>query len=551
MTLIKFMKKILIIVFLLFVAYAQTSFANDKTVFLFDNSGSMSGYYREANSAFKLFSKALIKNSVKPGDEASVLLFTKTEPSRGITSPKVLFEGAGNTINLDKVIGDFQLMRGKDGDLGRTDLIQALDDGIKALDGDRGIIWLLTDNINDVSGQGDSSFQNTLEFYERLRNDANIRKILLYPIPETITEEGRLSKGYVVYAMVYSPTELTQQEYDSYDAKLRSVGIRQKPITLKPLDIGTVVLVPQKTQSRISEGKLYFDGKTLRGFGFDEGQAYQEVFNDLTLKSNLYPYKIKSANLNVKLDEFKSSDYSVKSLGTQTITPSTVSNVSPEGEVKGFSITFNLPDITPNFSFNTIFKEDFTIGGNLILDVTNTDIALDEQYISQFNELFALQSVPQIFRPILKDKKISTEIPLEIKMKYGPWRLFILIGLIAILVLIAVGLIYLLLKKTCFELRLNNEEGSSVCVSAISSYSVSYGYSQELGKIKKPLFGGLRFQYSKFTSSPGRSAGLVEGLPIEIEYTDEEMHMQKVILTIEFTAGKREEESNGGSGEMH
>jgi hypothetical protein len=84
-------------------------------------------------------------------------------------------------------------------------------------------------------------------------------------------------------------------------------------------------------------------------------------------------------------------------LGTQQITPSTVSNVSPEGEVTGFNLIFNLPEITPTFSFNTIFKEDFSIGGNLVLEVSQTDISLDQNYINSFKDLFALQSIPEIF----------------------------------------------------------------------------------------------------------------------------------------------------------
>jgi len=390
----------------------------------------MTGYYNDPSSTFRLFAKVLMKNSLKDANNFSVNLFSKSEPQRGIESPINLFEGKTSNFSPDKIINEFRIPIGKDKDYGKTDLNQAIDNAIKSLNNEKGIIWLLTDNINDKFGSGDSTYndkfgsgdstyKNTLEFYERLRTDNNLRKILLFPFSEYIQESDGISRGFVAYAIVYSPEPLSQSEYEKYDTIFRSLGIKQKPITLKPLDIGTIVLIPQKTQSKITEGKLYYDGKTLRGFGFDEGQAYQEIFNNLTayqeifnnltLKSNLFPYRIKSANLKVQLDDFTSS--SVKSLGTQTITPSTVSNVSPEGEVTGFAVTFNLPDITPTFSLNTIFKDEFTIGGNLVLEVSNTDVALDEEYVNQFKELFALQSVPEIFRPVLKDKKIITQIP--------------------------------------------------------------------------------------------------------------------------------------------
>ena len=525
------MKKFTVILLILFVSevFAQKE---NQFVFLFDNSGSMWSYYRQPQSTFRLFCKTLIKNSVKKDDKADVMLFTKTDPKRGITSPKVLFSGNADALIPEEIMNKFNMMTGNDDRTGTTDLIEAIDKGIAAIKGNTGIIWLITDNINDNSGSGDSSYMNTLEYYKKLRTDSRIQKILLFPIPEVLTDGTDTSKGYMAYGIVYSKNNLSQQDLEYYDGVLRGVGIRQKAITLKPLDIGTIVLKPKITQSRITEGKLFYDGSMLRGYGFEEGEKVKETFNDLSLKSNLYPYIIRSAKLNVGLEKFTSSDYSVKSLGTQTISPSTVSNVSPEGEVTGFSVIFNLPEITPNFSFNTIFKEDFTIGGDLVLDVSDVDILLDQSYVNNFRELFALQSVPEIFQPVLKDKKIVTKIPLEIRMKYGPWRLFVLIGLIALLLGIIAVLIYLLLKKRCFTLITDNSNEQDICLGGMSSYSVSHNMSGELGVIKKSLTGDLSFIFSKNTTTPGAKVKLTEEIPVEVQYEEDGLRTQSVSLMI-------------------
>ena len=534
----KIMKKLFIYIILLI---SGLSFAQgNHYVFLFDNSGSMSGFYREQNSSFRVFCKALIKNSVTQNDDVNVMLFTKSDLKRGLTSPKEIFSGNGKNLIPEQVMNDFKMMRANDGGFGTTDIIEALDKGIETIKEKTGIIWLVTDNINDNSGSGDSSYFNTLEFYKRLRNDDNIKKILLFPIPEKITEAGFTNNGYVVYGIVYSKINISQAELEKFDALLRGVGIKQKAITLKPLDVGTVVLNPKITQSKIAPGKLYYDGKVLRGFDFEEGEKVKETFNDLTLKSNLYPYIIRSAKLDVRLENFKSSDYSVKSLGTQSISPSTVSNVSPEGEVTGFSVLFNMPEITPTFSFNTIFKEDFSVGGNLVLEVSQVDILLDEGYINNLRELFALESVPEIFKPVLKDKKIVTQIPLEIRMKYGPWRLFVLIGIIVIIGAIISIFVYLLLKKKSVAVILDNREETSISLSFLSSYSVSKDYSFELGKIKKSLFGEIKFTYSKFTLTPGIAVRLSEGVPVTIDYEDENMKKNNVTLMIKSTVEKKE-----------
>ncbi len=519
--------------------------AQDKNeyIFLLDNSGSMSGYYREANSAFKIFCKAVIKNSVKPDDYANVYLFTMTDSKRGLTSPKNIFSGSGKELIPDQLNDKMTMMRANDGGFGTTDLIEALNKSIDNIKGETAIIWLITDNINDNSGSGDSSYSNTLKYYNRLRSDDNIKKVLLYPIPEKIVEAGFQSNGYVVYGIVYSKKQMVQKELDEYDKILRGIGIKQRPITLKPMDIGTIVLNPKVTQSKIVPGKLFYDGKVLRGYDFQESEKIKETFSDLTLKSNLFPYIIKSAKLDVKLDNFKSSDYSVKTLGTQTITPSTVSNVSPEGEVKGFSVLFDMPEISPKFSFNTIFKEDFTVGGNLVLEVTNVDILLDDNYMNSFKELFALQTIPEIFKPVLKDKKILTYIPLEIRIKYGAWRLFALIGMIVLLLVILFIPAYLLLKKKCFAISVNGRDEQSVCINSLNSYDVYSDDSQNLGSVKKSISGALSFTCSKFTVTPNRRHNLVEGIPVQIEMEEENYRKTSYTVMLKKTvnAGETEE----------
>ena len=70
------MKKLFFVILLLLACgndYAQ----GNHFVFLFDNSGSMQGFYREQVSAFKPFCRALIKNSLNTDDNASIMIFNK------------------------------------------------------------------------------------------------------------------------------------------------------------------------------------------------------------------------------------------------------------------------------------------------------------------------------------------------------------------------------------------------------------------------------------------------------------------------------------------
>lgn len=535
------MKKIIFAILIIMCCLPNARAQNDVT-FLFDNSGSMLGYYTDPSSTFKIFAKALMKNTTGENDDVRVFLFNKTEEFRGLLSPQLLYNGKGSGLIADKITAGFANARGRDDYYANTDMIEALDKAVSGIRGGKGIIWLITDNINDIAGTGDSSYLNTLDFYRKLRTDPNIRKILLFPIPEKLAGSNYLSYGYVIYGIVYSYTVLTQPELEGYNEYFKTAGIKQKPLTLKPLDIGTIVLYPKRTQGKVVPGKLYFDGKTLRGYGFEENEPVKEIFPDVVLKSNLFPYIIRSAKLNVRLENFVSSDYSVKSLGTQTINPSTVSNVSPEGEVTGFSVTFNMPEISPNFSFNTIFKEDFTVGGNLILEVSSVDILLDEKYMENFKELFALNSIPEIFQPVLKDKKIESKIPLEIRINYGQWRIFVLVGLIILLIGVLLTFFIMLTRKKGYIVKINEAEEQTVFISAMSPHTVFTYDSPELGKIKRTISGRLKFIFSKSTLHPNTVISISEGIPFEIEYG--EAKGNSITLTV-ISANK----DKSGSGE--
>jgi hypothetical protein len=120
-------------------------------------------------------------------------------------------------------------------------------------------------------------------------------------------------------------------------------------------------------------------------------------------------------------------------------------------------------------------------------------------------------------------------------MKYGPWRLFVLIGLIAALVIIVIVLIVLILKKKCFTLVIDNVEQQDICLGAFSSYTVSSYSIPDLGKITKSLFGDFSFTYSKNTTTPGITVKLVEDLPVEIEYEEENYKKNSVSLMIKKT----------------
>lgn len=491
-----------------------------QITFLFDNSGSMSGYYREHSSSFLTFATSLVKNSINSNDDISVMLFSKTELKRGIKSPVSIFTGKGDNLISDMLLKQFQLARGTDGQLGNTDLIEALDSAVRRFENKQGIIWMLTDNINDVSGTGDSSYYNTLLFYSRLKNDSNFRKILMFPIPEKVSEGGYISYGYVVYGIIYSKTPLSQIELEKFHFYLTNVGIKPKPITLKPLDVASFVIKPRQLPKQIIPHKLYFDGRAIKGMDFEEGEVIKERFDDLILKSNLFPYYLKKANLRIRLENFASSDYSVVNTGTQMIFPTSVAMIKPEGEVAGVTLVFNMPEIKPKFSLNTILSDYFTISGNFVLEITDAEVVLDEAYMNSLTQLFALKSIPEIFYPHLKDNKIISVIPFEIQVKYGIWRIVLLIFILLILVSVVILIAYVIFRKRKVTVLINNNVEESIYLNILSSFPIFGENVGLLAHLKKSLFNTIYLVHSVNTSTPHRKTILYEGIPEIIEYND-------------------------------
>jgi hypothetical protein len=164
--------------------------------------------------------------------------------------------------------------------------------------------------------------------------------------------------------------------------------------------------------------------------------------------------------------------------------------------------------------------------------------------VNSFKELFALQTIPEIFKPVLKDKKILTYIPLEIRIKYGAWRLFALIGMILVLLVILFIPAYLFLKKKCFAISVNGRDDQSVCINSLNSYDVYSDDSQNLGAVKKSISGALSFTCSKFTVTPSKTINLIEGIPVSVEIEDENYRKSSYTIMLKKSDNIQESEES-------
>lgn len=81
--------------------------------------------------------------------------------------------------------------------------------------------------------------------------------------------------------------------------------------------------------------------------------------------------------------------------------------------------------------------------------------------------------------------------------------MYVLIGIIALVIIVLSLIVFLLLKRKCFILEVEQLQ-NSVCLNLINSYTVYSGDSTELGKLKKTFSGQIAFIQSKNTNFAGR-----------------------------------------------
>lgn len=183
------------------------------------------------------------KNKKNPVLPKGLKAYTKTETVvKTITSKR--FEG-GKRSNFNSV--------GRDSDFAHALKVAA--QMIEATPEQSGVVWLLTDNINEMaSSEGSTDAQFTKQFYQYLSGNPKWQIIQTYTI-----NKGDFLNGtsFVVYGMLYSSRELlTQEAYDSWTHTAGS-PLEQKrlsdffqkysvttgsPIRMKPtyLDLATV-----------------------------------------------------------------------------------------------------------------------------------------------------------------------------------------------------------------------------------------------------------------------------------------------------------------------
>ena len=506
-------------------------FAGDdalKSVFLVDNSGSMLPYYTDREKRLHSLVGDIIENCAGSKDNLSVLLL--------------------NGVHFKRLNDKFTPAKDRNGRYAGTNLNEALDNAIGILNG-AGVIWVLTDNINDPEGQLGTGFESeedikgTTEFYKRLKNDLAIRRIVCYPVIMPVKDPNLLNGGLVLYSILYSRNELSHTETQKYVNRMQNSKLRETckedPVFLKPLDITFLGL--KHRDSNTKEGKdkeLYLDGAIAELKGFEENKEITAVFEGDINVPKISTYQITDARLSANVISVTSTDPSLKEIDSQSIKTDIKTDFSPNKVGGSYTIAFTFPKLRPKFFTTNILSDTFHIKGFMTIELSGIRLQPDKKFIDRVKRIYAMETMSQIFIPSIKDGCALIRMPFDIEVRYEAWRFWAAVSMILVVVLILLTAIYVIsFKKAKVTISVDGEE-KSFKLSSLSRGESIYPSddSFSLGVVKMGFLGGIYFKKGALVDygSPtcrGKRHILPEGESISVIYKDTDLKEHAATIT--------------------
>lgn len=432
MTLIRYLLLSLLVLFI----FVPNVWATD-VYYLFDNSASMYDgypsprgkdkfYYQRAE--FQDFIRQYLGATAKPEDQVSIITFNRVTnvvlpPTTASSIPweRVLAPGGKLDVVGSRAPEDIKFTR-------MPDAVREL---LQKLNGQKAVLWLLTDNIADNGASDEDA--DTREFYKLLATDKRVQMVSAYPLfRNPINSKSTL----MIYGIMlggnepFSLAELKQwdQQYIGSDSIIKLMG--QDAFQMKPLNRNTLEL-SLKDQLKLD--------------AIDEDAPLTGSV-DLVLTSGFHYHAITNASLNLVADDLKPERASISTIPGDKFTfapaqPYKIEKIAPKS-----SYTFNVKFTTPNVSVSPsknhfatlgadIFDETFNMHGTLRAHVDNVQLRLELP--ENMKRVFSAQSIPEIFRPEkIEMDELQIEIKSVVRNSGGRLLLLLLVG-----GLLAIGLI--------------------------------------------------------------------------------------------------------------
>jgi hypothetical protein len=464
-----------------FILSGATGSTDVTQVYLIQNSGWMEPFFEDPQSQMRPLTAAIIKSSVITGQEIVIASFNQNGSVVGEVSPKIIFKGIPKGDIIKKSIELINLPKGANGKYADADYEGTLNGTIAdILQRKSGIIWMITNNKNDPNNSPDV-VSHTKSFYKMLREHAEIKTIVAFPITMKTKGKHFQEGGLMIYALSFGDKANRQLESILNSAGVKELFPRQ-PVRIKPLNEQPVSFQPIKVQPLTIKAAIEKGTLVLRGLEIFKDGGHVTI--DGRLLSQYYPQLIQSATLSldwVKIEKSKTIDLK------NDIQPKKIMTLKPEGSIDNVKIVLQIPPLPPVWSADSLFGNGYEIRGVLRISLDDLDLVLTTEFQSQMNNIFGLGQLPEIFYPAKDLKKAYTDIPVRLVVEYPVWPLALLVmGLIVILLVLVIFLI-LVMRDKRYKVEI---DGYPITVS-VKPFKTITLYSREgkkAGKLRGALF---------------------------------------------------------------
>ena len=406
------------------------------SVYLIQNSGWMEPFYTDARAPFRPLLGALVAAS-QAGGEVVIADFDQDGQLAPRRSPHVDYRGPDDLARIAAAIAALDLPVQANGHLTDADFDGALVRGINTvLDGQPGIVWLVTNNRNSPSNSQRVD-ENTRDFARRLADSPALPLIVAYPM--RLPAQGReyAARGLIIYGIAYG-----EEAAAALRRLTRAPGLTRlfadPAVQLKPLDQAPLAFTPLSSTTpglvvdRLPDGGLRIEGVP--------GGRASSVEISGALRSDYYPHEIDGARLSLR---WKGGD-GAPGLGA-TIEPLTLDHLAP-GQAAPVRLQLRVPEIDRALGLAGWLQRDVTLHGVLRIELGQLSLSLAPAFAAKMSQIAALDQLPSVFFDNRAVTAATASLPVTLIVHFPVWPL--LGGLLGLLVaLLLLALLLMLLRR--------------------------------------------------------------------------------------------------------
>jgi hypothetical protein len=479
---------VLILIIIIFAVKALTQ--NEHHIILIDNSSSMQEYYLPhptAQTYSDLISSFLqMDKIVKNGDIVRILLFNECCKEIYPSSKKEL----AFTSDTAKTITNNLKWAGPDKHAHR---INALLHAIKVYGENSAIIWMLTDNWQDINNLN----TNIETFYSYIFESASIVSFYLIPItnPELlISRTSSNSTGLVLYILKYAPHEISSRDITDFkqliESSLKSLG--KTAYLCKPLQKEVIILnkykvkTDQNVQCRMDEipyelfSIIKYDGMEINS------------------EAKMAEWKRSKAHIQSKLSLATFNNYKAGKGATSAIQPEIIVTQLNKSSIAENRISLSTLPSTfigeveiGNFA-PWILGQKGKIWYQAYYTVTEIDskMVLKDEIRSKFGTINNLEKI-EYFLP--QHSYINNGFPFYfvLSVSFSPVYTIFIMLLIIIIIAAAIFYFYTLFKP--IKCRISSSYGDFYCEINIFKHYHLYFDKKKMGTIKRGILFSIKY----------------------------------------------------------